>query len=320
MHIHHVLKTVLLGFAFACAVTAHAEYPSKPITVVVPFQAGGTSDALARVLAKQVSASLGKPIIIENKPGAEGLLGAQDVAKAAPDGYRIALVTNGNLSALPAMRKVPPYDPVTDFTPIAGIGRYAFFLYVHSSVPAKNFREFVEYAKANPGKMSYGSGNGTGVLTFAQLKSMFGIDLLHVPYKGEPSAIMDLSAGRLQAMIATAVALPYVKDGTLRMLVALLPNRSPLAPNVPVLREIGMGDLPVQIWAGIVGPAGLPKDIVERLNKEFVAAANKPEVRAQIEQMGFALMPARPEAFATMVKEQAGAYRKLVSTIGMPLE
>jgi tripartite-type tricarboxylate transporter receptor subunit TctC len=316
-----ILKRILLSLAFAaCATAAHAGYPDKLITMVVPFPPGGTSDALARILAKQVSVSIGKPVIVDNKPGAEGLLAAQDIAKAAPDGYRIALATNGNLSALPAMRKTPPYDPVTDFTPIADIGRYAFFLYVHPSVPAKTFREFVDYAKANPGKMTYGTGNNTGVLAFAQVKSMFGIDLLHVPYKGEPPATTDLVAGRLQAMIGTGAGLPYANDGKLRTLVALLPTRSPLAPDVPVLREIGMGDLPVLVWAGIVGPAGMPKEIVERLNKEFVAAANKPEIKAQIEHMGFAVTPSKPEAFGAMIKEQVNAYRKLVQTIGMPLQ
>lgn len=316
-----ILKRVLLGLSFAaCATAAHAQYPTKPIAMVVPFPPGGTSDALARILAKNVSDSLGKPIIVENKPGAEGQIAAQDVAKATPDGYKIALVTSGNLSALPAMRKRPPYDVVKDFTPIADIGRYAFFLFVHPSVPVKNFREFVEYAKANPGKMSYGTGNNTGVLAFAQVKTMFGIDLLHVPYKGEPPATTDLVAGRLQAMIGTGAGLPYSKEGKLRTLVALLPERSSLAPNVPVLREIGMGDLPVIIWAAIVGPAGIPKDIVERLNKEFVAAASKPDVKAQIEQMGFAVTPGRPEVLGAMIKEQVGAYGKLVHDIGMPIE
>jgi tripartite-type tricarboxylate transporter receptor subunit TctC len=318
---HPILKRVFVALSFTlCAGAAHAQYPTKPITMVVPFPPGGTSDALARILAKNVSESIGKPMIVENKPGAEGLIAAQDVAKAAPDGYKIALVTSGNLSALPAMRKNPPYDVVKDFTPIADIGRYAFFLFVHNSVPAKNFKEFVAYAKANPGKMTYGTGNNTGVLTFAQVKTMFGIDLLHVPYKGEPPATTDLVAGRLQAMIGTGAGLPYAKDGKLRTLVALLPERSPLAPDVPTLREIGVGDLPVIVWAAIVGPAGIPKDIVERLNKEFVAAASKPDVKAQIEQMGFAVTPGRAEALGAMIKEQVGAYRKLVQTIGMPIE
>lgn len=308
-----------LGLTAACA-GAHAQYPARPITMVVPFPPGGTSDSLARIIAKNVGENLGQSVVVENKPGVEGQIAAQDIAKSAPDGYRIALVTSGNFSVLPAMRKNPPYDVVTDFTPIADVGRYAFFLYVNPSVPAKNMREFVAYAKANPGKMSYGSGNGTGVLVFAQIKSLFGIDLLHVPYKGEPPAMTDLLAGRLDAMIATGAGLPFAKEGKLRPLVTLLPTRSPLAPEVPVMREAGMSELPVVIWAAVVGPAGMPKDIVERLNKAVLASLGKPDVVASIEQMGFAVTPGRPEVLGNLIKTQVGAYTKLVKSIGLPLQ
>ncbi len=159
---------ILLGLCFAaCAASAQAQYPSKPITIIVPFPAAVTPDTIVRVLAQHVSVSIGKPVVVENRPGAEGQLAAQEVSKAAPDGYKIMLATSGVLSVLPALRKVPPFDPVADFTPIVDVGRYAFFLYVHPSVPAKTFAEFIDYAKANPGKMSYGTGHNTGILTFA---------------------------------------------------------------------------------------------------------------------------------------------------------
>lgn len=315
------IANLLVGLAFAAmAASAHAQYPTRPISMVIPFPPGGTTDALARILAKNVSASLGQQVIVENRPGAEGQIAAQEVANAQPDGYKIGFATSGNLSALPVMRKAPPYDPVKDFTPIADIGRYAFFLYVHPSVPVKDFKEFISYAKANPGKLSYGTGNNTGVLVFAQVKSTFGIDLVHVPYKGEPPATLDLLAGRVQAMIGTGAGVPYAKDGKLRTLVALLPERSVLAQDVPVLREIGMGDLPVVLWAAIVGPAGMPKDMTEQLNKAFVATLTNPEVRAQIEKLGFAVTPSRPEALGAMIKDQVGAYRNLVNAIGIPLQ
>jgi tripartite-type tricarboxylate transporter receptor subunit TctC len=318
---HRILTRLVAGIGFAAiAAAAHAQYPTKPITMVVPFPPGGTTDALARILAKNISESMGKPVIVENKPGAEGQVAAQDLARSVPDGYRIGLVTSGNMSALPAMRKNPPYDVIADFTPIADIGRYAFFLYVHPSVPAKTFNEFIAYAKANPGKMTYGTGNNTGVLTFAQVKRMFNIDLLHVPYKGEPPATTDLMAGRLQAMIGTGAGLSASKEGKLRTLVALLPERSALAPDVPTLREVGMGDLPISPWAAIVGPAGIPKEAVDRLNQELMAAASKPAVKAQIEQMGFAVTPGRPQALANLMKEQLRTHRKLVEEIGLPVD
>ncbi|NYT61699.1 tripartite tricarboxylate transporter substrate binding protein [Alcaligenaceae bacterium] len=301
----------------ACAAVAQAQYPTKPITMVVSFPPGGTSDSLARLIAKNLSDGIGQPVIVENKPGAEGQIAATDIMKSSPDGYRIGFVTSGNLSALPAMRKTPPYAPATDFTPIADVGRYAFFLFTHPSLPAKDFKEFIAYAKANPGKVSYGTGNATGVLAFGQLKSMFGIDVLHIPYKGEPPATTDLVSGRIDAMIGTAAGLPYVNDGRLRTLVTLLPKRSPLAPETPVLKEIGMGELPVILWAGIVGPAGIPKDIVDRLNQVINTTIAKPEIQAQIEQMGFALTPTTPEAFGLMIKEQVDAYETLAQSIGL---
>ena len=297
-----------------------AQYPAKPISLVVPFPAGATTDTVARVLAQHASTSLGRQVVVENRPGAEGQLAAQEVAKSPPDGYKITLATSGNLSILPALRKAPPYDVVADFTPVADIGRYAFFLYVNPALPAKTFKEFIEHARANPGKLSYGTGNNTGVLVMGQIKSQFGLDMVHVPYKGEPPALLDLVAGRTQAMIATALGVPHMKEGRLRMLVQLLPRRSSLAPDVPVLSEIGMKDLPVTLWAALVGPAGMPADAVEKLNAAFNAAMARPEVLAQMDQIGFALTPGRPEALGAMIRDQALAYRSLTRTIGMQPE
>jgi tripartite-type tricarboxylate transporter receptor subunit TctC len=316
-HFIRVLAGLCLAAVYAAA---HAQYPAKPISLVVPFPPGATTDTIARVLAQHVSASIGKPVVVDNRPGAEGQLAAQEIRKAAPDGYKIGLATSGNLSVLPALRKDPPYDSAADFTPIADVGRYAFFFYVHPSVPAKTFREFVDYAKANPGKLSYGTGNNTGVLTMGQFKAQFGLDMLHVPYKGEPPAIVDLVAGRTQAMVGTSIGIPHVKEGKLRMLLQLLPRRSGLAPDVPVLTELGMKDLPVVLWAALIGPAGMPRDVVERLNKEFNAAMARPEVQAQMDQIGFALTPAKPEALAALIRDQARAYKDLVKAVGLPQE
>lgn len=299
---------------------AWPQYPARPISLVVPFPAGATTDTVARVLAQHASASLGRQVVVENRPGAEGQLAAQEVAKSPADGYKITLATSGNLSILPALRKAPPYDVVADFTPVADIGRYAFFLYVNPALPVKTFKEFIEHARANPGKLSYGTGNNTGVLVMGQIKSQFGLDMVHVPYKGEPPALLDLVAGRTQAMIATALGVPHMKEGRLRMLVQLLPRRSSLAPDVPVLSEIGMKDLPVTLWAALVGPAGIPAEAVEKLNAAFNAAMARPEVLAQMDQIGFALTPGRPDALGTMIREQALAYRSLTRTIGMQPE
>jgi len=308
------------AIAVLASMQAGAQFPAKPITIVVPFPAGATTDTVARIIAQQAAVSLGKPVLIDNRPGAEGQLAAQDVVKAAPDGYRIMLGTSGNLAVLPASRKNPPYDVLNDFTPIADVGRYQFFLYAHPALPAKTFREFVDYVKANPGKVSYATGNNTGVINMAGFRSAHGLDMNAVPYKGEPPAMVDLLAGRVQAMVATGIGIPYARDAKLRMLVALLPQRSPLAPDVPTLREAGQKDLDVILYAGFVGPAGMPRDVVERLNRDFNAALNNPEVNAQIEKLGFTLTPSKADAFGAMMREQLAVYRKAVREAGLPIE
>ncbi|MSP97560.1 MAG: tripartite tricarboxylate transporter substrate binding protein [Betaproteobacteria bacterium] len=312
----HLLAAVLL----AAASHAAAQFPNRPITIVVPFPPGATTDTIARIIAQQAATTLGKPVLVDNKPGAEGQLAAQDVAKAAPDGYRIMLGTAGNLAVVPASKKSPPYDVARDFTPIADVGRYQFFLYAHPSLPAKTFKEFIDYAKANPGKLSYATGNNTGVINMAGFRSAHGLDMLHVPYKGEPPAMVDLLAGRVQVMVASGIGFPHAREGKLKMLVALLPKRSPLAPDVPTLVEAGQKDLDVILFAGMVGPAGIPADVVARLNREFNAAMNNAEVNTQIEKLGFTLTPGPVNAFDAMLKDQLVVYRKAVREAGLPVE
>ena len=310
---------IAVGLLFA-ATHASAQFPAKPVTIVVPFPPGATTDAIARIIAQQASTTLGKPIVIDNKPGAEGMLAAQDVAKAAPDGYRILLGTSGNLSIVPASRKNPPYDVATDFTPIADVGRYQFFLYTHPSLPAKTFREFIDYAKANPGKLSYGTGNNTGVINMAGFRSAHGLDMVHVPYKGEPPAVVDLLAGRVQAMVGTGIGIPHAREGKLRMLVALLPKRSPLAPDVPTLVETGQKDLEVILFAGIVGPAGIPADVVQRLNTELVAVVKNPEMVDRIEKMALFATPQTLDEAAKFVAEEAEKWSRAVKVSGATAE
>jgi tripartite-type tricarboxylate transporter receptor subunit TctC len=303
------------------AFSAGAQYPTKPIRVVVPFPAGSATDTITRILGQSVSSAVGQPIVVDNKPGADGAIAGAEVAKAPADGYTLLMATNSPMSAVPAMKKSPPYDPVNDFTPITDIGRYTFFLYVNASVPAKTFQELIAHAKANPGKLAYATGNTTGIVSFAQMNALAGIEMLHVPYKGEPQGITDLVGGRVQVMWATpTTGLPHVKDGKLRALVTQLSKRSHLLPEVPTIHEAGMPKFTITSWAALFGPGKLPKDIVARLNKEFHAAMGRADVQAQMEKQAFLMTPSTPEKLAEFTKEQMESYRTILRAAGVQPE
>src|SRR3954462_12037686 len=232
------MRTLVIAILIAAA-PAWAQYPSKPIRVLVPFGAGSSTDIVMRILAQPLSQSLGQPVVVENKPGADGAIAAAEAAKAAADGHTLLLATNSPMSAAPHLRKLP-YDALADFTPITLVGNYTFFVLVHPSVPAKPLQELISHARANPGKLNYGTGNTSGIVMTAMLTSQAGIDLVHVPYKSEPPAITDLVGGNIQVMISSySTVLPFLRDGKLRPLVTTLPNRSPLMPEVPTIVEAG---------------------------------------------------------------------------------
>jgi tripartite-type tricarboxylate transporter receptor subunit TctC len=312
---------ILLAFALAAPLIALGQYPGKPIRVVVPFPAGSATDTITRILANSVSQSLGQPLVVENKAGADGAIAAAEVAKSPADGYTLLMATNSPMSAVPAMKKNPPYDPVNDFSPITDIGRYTFFIVVHPSVPAKTLSELIAYARANPGKLNYATGNTTGIVSTAFFASQAGIKLVHVPYKGEPQAITDLVAGRVQLMFASSsTSLPHIREGRLHALVTTLPKRSALLPEVPSIAEAGMPQFSITSWAGLFGPAQLPREIVQRLNKEFVDAMKRPEVQSAMERQAFTLSSSTPEQLAAFVKEQMESYRRTLRVAGVEPE
>lgn len=305
----------------AGAMPAAAQYPAKPIRIVVPFPAGSATDTITRILGASVSAAVGQPVLVDNKAGADGAIAAAEVAKAAPDGYTLLMATNSPMAAVPAMKKNPPYDPVADFTPITDIGRYTFFLYVNAGVPIKTFKELVAHAKANPGKLNYATGNTTGIVGFAQMNALAGIEMTHVPYKGEPQGITDLVAGRVQVMWATpTTGLPHLKEGKLRALATNLKTRSSLLPDVPTMAEVGLPQYSVVSWAGLFGPAKLPKDIVARLNKEFHDAMKRPDVVAAMDKQAFHMTPSTPEELASFTRAQMEAYRSILRSAGVQPE
>ena len=313
----------LLAFATALLFAAplFAQFPNKPIRIVVPFPAGSATDTITRIIGQSVSSAVGQPVIVDNKVGADGAIAGAEVVKAAPDGYTLLMATNSPMAVVPAMKKDPPYDPIADFTPISDIGRYTFFLYINAGLPIKSFKELVAYAKANPGKLNYATGNTTGIVSFAQMNALTGIDMTHVPYKGEPQGITDLVGGRVQAMWATpTTGLAQVKDGKLRAIATNLKTRSAVLPEVPTMAEVGVPQYSVVSWAALYGPAKLPREVQLRLNKEFHDAMKRPDVAALLDKQAFPSSPSTPEELGAFTKSQLEAYRTILRAAGVQPE
>jgi tripartite-type tricarboxylate transporter receptor subunit TctC len=304
------------------AQTAAAQYPTKAIRLVVPFPAGSATDTVARILGNGLSASLGQQVIVENKAGADGALAATEVVKAAPDGYTLLVATNSPMAGVPALRKQPPYDPVRDFTPISMLGRYTFFLYANAQLPFNTIPELITYAKANPGKLAYASGNTTGIVATVQFLSLAGnLNMLHVPYKGEPAGVIDLVSNRVQLMISTPfTAGVHAADGKLKMLAITLPRRSPLAPDVPTFAEVGVQGFSVESWAALYAPANMPADLLGRLNTAVNAVLSRPDIKEQLDQKQFLTQGSTSAELGAFTKEQAATYVKILRDAGVQPE
>jgi tripartite-type tricarboxylate transporter receptor subunit TctC len=311
-----LLVTLLLG----CTVS-QAQYPNKPIRFIVGFPPGGSADPTTRIVGAALQEQLGQPIVVENRPGADSAIAAEQVSKMAADGYTLMFASNSAMTAAVALRKNPAYDPLKDFTPISMVGRATVFFYVHPSVPAKTLQEFVAYAKANPGKLVYGTGNPLSILYGQQLMSATGIQMLHVPYKGEGPLNPDILAGRVHSsFLSTGTAVSNAKDGRLRPLAVLLNRRSPLLPEVPTIDEAGVPQVTVRQWAGVYGPPNLPKDIVARLNKEVNLLLKRPEVLEKLQSYGYAAEGSTPERLLEINRADLELWRKLVKEAGIALE
>ncbi len=315
------LAAILASAACLLAGGAAAQYPNKPIRLIVPFPPGGAAELGARIYAQPLSIALGQPVVIETKPGADGAIAADATMKAAPDGYTLFYATNTAFSWVPAVRKTPPYDPVADFTPVSLIGQFGFFLFSHPSVPATSMTELLAHIRANPGKLNYGSGNSTSMLTTAQLLLQEKLDVVHIPYKGDGPLSIDLLGGRVQFAIATpGAAAPQVKEGKLRVLATLLPSRSPLLPEAPTMAEAGMKGLSITPWGGVFGPKGMPREIADRLSKELIVLLQRPEVRDAFQKLAFEPRGSTPEELAAFTKEQLAIWRRVVAEVGIKPE
>ena len=300
---------------------AHAQYPNKPIRLIVPFPPGGAAEVGARIFAQPLGQALGQPVVIETKPGADGAIAADAAMKAAPDGYTLFYATNTAFSWVPSVRKDAPYDPVNDFTPVSMVGVFGFFLFSHPSVPAASMKELLAHIRANPGKLNYGSGNSTSIVSTAQLLQREKLNAVHVPYKGDGPLMVDLLGGRVHFAIATpGAAAPQVREGKLRALATLLPSRSPLLPDAPTMKEAGLSELTVTPWGAVFGPKGMPRDITERVSRELVTLLKRPEVRDAFGKLAFEPRGSTPEELAAFTKEQLAVWRRAIADAGIKPE
>lgn len=315
----------LAGIALAGALlagTAQAQnYPTRNITVVLPFAAGSGTDTTTRLIAAEVGKALGQSLVIDNKPGANGMLAATYVARAAPDGYTLMVSTNTAHSANPSLMKQLTYDPIKDFTPIARTGNLPFMLVVNPDVPAKSVQELTAYGKANPGKLTYASGSSAAIVMGATYARRAGLDMLHVPYKSSPPALTDVIGGRVSMMfIDIPTGLPLVNSGKLRALAVTTKERSTLLPDLPAMAESGVPDFDITSWQGWLGPANMPKDVVARLNAEVRKVIENPEIKKQLADRGMDAFSGTPESFSRFVDEQLVLWTRLIKDAGIEPE
>ena len=317
-------KTLLGGMAalamcLSGAARAADNWPQKPITLIVPWAAGGSTDILARVLSEHLTRSLGQPVIVDNKPGASGNIGSAMVARARPDGYTLLVGSMSTHAMNPALMPNMPFRGVEDFTPLGLLAYVTNTMVVHPSVPANNVRELIAYAKANPGKLAYASAGpgSTNHLSAVLFEKMTGVQMLHVPYKGGAPAVVDTVAGQTQLLFSAGTqTLPHVKSGKLRLLAVTESKRSPLLPNVPTVAETVPG-YELAVWYGAFGPKGMPADLTARLNREINAVMSLPEVKARMNAIGVETATSTPQQFGTILQRDADRYGKLIRELGI---
>jgi tripartite-type tricarboxylate transporter receptor subunit TctC len=307
----------------ATALAAAQDFPRKPIHLVVPFPPGGGNDTVARAIAQQVGPELGQPLVIDNRPGAGGSVGAELAAKAPADGYTLFLAGVGSHAVNPNLHSRLPYDPVRDFTPITLIASAPSVLVVNPGVPARSVAELTAYARANPGKLNYASnGNGSAAqLAAAMYEWMAGVRMVHVPYKGIAPAMTDLLGGEVQVMFGTIVALvPHIQAGKLRALAVTSRKRSTLLTEVPTLAESGLPDYEAGSWYGILAPANTPRDIVARLHFVVVKALKQPDVARRLAAEGAEVVGSTPEEFGAHIQSEIARVARVVRAAGIRIE
>jgi tripartite-type tricarboxylate transporter receptor subunit TctC len=314
-----VLCAVILSTLFAAAPAAAQAYPDHPIKLVVPFPPGGPNDIIARVVGDKMAAILGQTIVIDNRGGAGGVVGTDLVAKSAPDGYTIGIASAGALAISASLVENVPYQTLKDLTPITLVASVPELLVVPESLPVKNFKDLIALAKSEPGKLNFAS-SGPGSMPHLAgelLKINAKIDIVHVPYRGAAPAVTDVLGGQVQMVfLDTPVLLPYIKSGKLRALAVAAKERAPSVPDVPTMGELGLKSVDAENWYGMVGPANLPKDIVEKLNKAAAEALKDPAVVAKLGPQGAKLIGDTPDHFRDFIKSEIDKWAAVVKASG----
>ena len=312
--------SLVLGSALPSIARAQSDWPTKPVRLVVPFPAGGGADLGARVVSVHLGSAFGKPVVVENRAGADGAVAALEVIKSAPDGHTLYFGTATSMSYTPSLKKNPPYDPVADFTPISTFCIFTFYLMVAPSVPARTLAELVSYVRANPGKLTYATGNSTSILAMAQLTQNNKLEMTHVPYKGEAQAALDLIGGRIPIMFATPAILPQLLKEKFTPVAVLLPKRTNTMPDVPTMAEAGQPLVNIMPWGGLFGPAKMPRELVDRVSRDFGTVMRRADVGEQYEKLGLFPTPSSPQVMADLVKDQLAAWSRTMRAAGIEKE
>jgi tripartite-type tricarboxylate transporter receptor subunit TctC len=320
MHRRALLALALV--AAAGSVSAQS-YPNKVVKLQVPFAPGGTTDIVARVISEPLGRALGQSVVVENKAGGGGIIGANETAKSAPDGYSLGMATVSTTAANPAINPKMPYNAETDFTPIINIAATPNVIAVHPSFPAKNYKEFVSVLKKSPGRYSYSS-SGTGGIGHLQTelwKSLQGVFVTHIPYSGAGPALRDTVGGQVEIIFDNVPsALPHIKAGRLVALAVAAPTRLATLPDVPTFKELGLEPVNRMAYYGILGPKGLPREVVDKVNAATRKALEDPAVRKRIEDTGSVILGNTPEQFAQQMKDELAVYRKVVESAKLKLD